>query len=155
MRIQTWHEKRLKESAEYARAHEEISLAQWIADFVVDERVARGWTQAQLAEVAGTTQATVSLVENGDANPRLDTLARLIAAFESPAEAFGEALAAAAVGGEVLTADVFAMLGEATPTMTDVAATEVTASPTDEAEPVDDAAGWHKNVFSGIELAAA
>ena len=96
MRIQTWHEKRLKERHEYARAHEEISLAQRVADFVVDRRVARRMTQSELAELAGTTQATISLIENGEGNPRLDTLARLLAVLKSPPKEFGRVLAAAA-----------------------------------------------------------
>lgn len=154
MRIQAWHQKRLKESPEYARAYEEISLAQWVADFVADERVARGLTQAQLAELAGTTQATVSQIENGEGNPRLDTLARLMAAFESPPGTFGRALAAAAIGGVVKTSDVVTMLGESDLAVKDIAATELTASPTDKTEPVSGGA-WHDTDYSRIELAAA
>lgn len=96
MRIQTWHEKRLKERHEYARAHEEISLAQRVADFVVDRRVARRMTQSELAELAGTTQATISLIENGEGNPRLDTLARILTVLKSPPKEFGRVLATAA-----------------------------------------------------------
>lgn len=82
MRIQTWHDRKLRENADYATAHADIGLSEWLADLIVDRRVARGLTQVQLAELAGTTQATVSQLENGLGNPRLDTLARLLTALE-------------------------------------------------------------------------
>ncbi len=149
MKIRAWHEKRLNERPEYARAHEDISLAQWVADYVVDQRVAAGLTQAQLAELAGTTQATVSLIENGDGNPRLDTLAKLMSVLEAPTEAFGEALARAAIAGTVRSTDLFDMLEE-----TEVIITEMTASPTYDAEPVSGAA-WQDSGHAEVALAAA
>ena len=79
MRIRDWHEKRLKENADYAAAHAEIAFAQSLADLLVGRRVALGLSQMELADRAGTTQATISHIENGEGNPRLDTLARILA----------------------------------------------------------------------------
>lgn len=149
MKIRAWHEKRLKERPEYTRAHEDISLAQWVADYMVDQRVAAGLTQAQLAELAGTTQATVSLIENGEGNPRLDTLAKLMIVLEAPPEAFGDTLARAALGGTVRTTDVFDLLKE-----TQVIITEMTASPTYDAEPVSGGA-WQDSGYAEVPLVAA
>jgi DNA-binding XRE family transcriptional regulator len=36
-------------------------------------RIAEGWTQEQLAELAGVTARTVGALEAGDASPRLRT----------------------------------------------------------------------------------
>ncbi|MGW2080595.1 helix-turn-helix domain-containing protein [Streptomyces sp. NPDC001939] len=44
-------------------------------------RAARGWTQAQLAEAARTTQAQVSRIEQGTVTPTLPVLGRLAAAL--------------------------------------------------------------------------
>lgn len=41
-----------------------------------------GLTQRELAQKAGTTQAHIARIEQGDANPTLKTLVRLAAAFQ-------------------------------------------------------------------------
>lgn len=46
---------------------------------IVEGREARDLTQKQLAEVTGITQADISRLENGTANPSLRTLKRLAA----------------------------------------------------------------------------
>jgi transcriptional regulator with XRE-family HTH domain len=52
-----------------------------VARLVISERVRRGWTQTALAHRAGTTQARVSAIENGQGNLRLDTLQRVAASL--------------------------------------------------------------------------
>ncbi len=47
----------------------------------------RGLTQAQLAEAAGVRQPRIAEIERGDANPRLDTLAKLARALGVPVAA--------------------------------------------------------------------
>jgi transcriptional regulator with XRE-family HTH domain len=42
-------------------------------------RLERGWSQDDLAAEAGTRQAFVSAIENGEANPTLDSLEKLAA----------------------------------------------------------------------------
>lgn len=46
---------------------------------ILEGREARALTQKQLAEVTGITQADISRLENGTANPSLRTLKRLAA----------------------------------------------------------------------------
>ncbi len=60
-----------------------------IADFtwveigrrIRDWRLARGWSQQQLAEAAGISQSGVVHLEKGDTNPQLGTLREVSAAF--------------------------------------------------------------------------
>lgn len=81
MRIDTWHNARMRANAEYAHAAELIDLEQKIADTIVQLRVSLGLSQAELAARAGTTQATISHLENGDANPRLGTVSKVLVAI--------------------------------------------------------------------------
>jgi transcriptional regulator with XRE-family HTH domain len=53
---------------------------------ILDLRLARGWTQKDLAQKAGTKQANISRLENGLLNPSLDMLQKV-------AEALGAELA--------------------------------------------------------------
>jgi transcriptional regulator with XRE-family HTH domain len=45
-----------------------------------DSRIAAGLTQQQLAERLGTSQSQIARLERSDANPRIETLERAIAA---------------------------------------------------------------------------
>ncbi len=58
-----------------------LALRHSVARLVISERVTRGWTQTALAHRAGTTQARVSAIENGQGNLRLDTLQRVAEAL--------------------------------------------------------------------------
>jgi putative transcriptional regulator len=51
------------------------------------KRKAKGWTQAQLAEALGTTQAVVSRWESGDAKPNPESLEKLRKVLDGPGEA--------------------------------------------------------------------
>ena len=48
-----------------------------IIQAIIDARKTTGMTQKQLAEKTGITQADISRLENGSANPSLKTLQRL------------------------------------------------------------------------------
>lgn len=50
----------------------------WLADFIFAARMRRQLGQADLAKASKTTQATISALENGDANPTWDTLANIL-----------------------------------------------------------------------------
>jgi transcriptional regulator with XRE-family HTH domain len=58
-------------------------------------RGASGLTQQQLAERAGTTQSTIARLERADADPRLSTLTRILAASGHQLELSTSALPAA------------------------------------------------------------
>src|SRR5881409_2015473 len=66
---------------EVEAAETEIALSEAIADLIVDARVRAGLTQTELARRAGTSQARISELERGEANPTVDTLARIAAAL--------------------------------------------------------------------------
>jgi transcriptional regulator with XRE-family HTH domain len=52
-------------------------LGAWL---IREARLRAGWTQAQLAERAGTTQSAVARWESGRVRPSIETLARLVRA---------------------------------------------------------------------------
>lgn len=56
-------------------------------------RLAKGWTQCQLADAARIPQTRISRLERRTRNPKLDTVRRLEAALSLPAGSlvFGEA----------------------------------------------------------------
>ena len=53
-----------------------------IADQVADRRRALGLSQADLAELCGTTQSAIARLEAGDRPPRIDTLLRIANALD-------------------------------------------------------------------------
>jgi len=73
--------------------HEQARRAFELGQQVRALRIARGLTQAQLARMAGTSQAAIARLEAGGVDPRLQTLARLgealgaelIVRFQTPA----------------------------------------------------------------------
>ena len=69
-------EERLKDpnfKKEYDALEPEFSIIQ----AMIDARSKTGMTQKELAEKTGITQADISRLENGNANPSLKTLQRL------------------------------------------------------------------------------
>ena len=53
-----------------------------IADQVVQQRLARGLSQAGLAALVGTTQSAIARLEAGGRPPRIDTLLRIATALD-------------------------------------------------------------------------
>lgn len=62
----------------------EVDPPHVLASNVYRLRKDRGLTQEQLAEAVGVRQPRIAEVERGDANPRLDTLAKLAYALGVP-----------------------------------------------------------------------
>jgi transcriptional regulator with XRE-family HTH domain len=58
------------------------ALTRALAVQVEAERSRRGLTQAELAELCGTTQSAVARLERGTRPPRLDTLLRIANALD-------------------------------------------------------------------------
>ncbi|WP_372407278.1 helix-turn-helix domain-containing protein [Streptomyces luteireticuli] len=71
------------EPAEVAEARYEIGLSMALAKAVHDRRTALGLTQAELAELAGLTQAKISRIEGSDTVPTLPLLAKLARALDA------------------------------------------------------------------------
>ncbi|MHB1096234.1 MAG: DUF6364 family protein [Gemmatimonadaceae bacterium] len=78
MKIASHRRRRLERDPEYALAMAAVNFEESLADLVVARRVAAGLSQAELARLARTTQATVSQIENGIANPRASTVEKLL-----------------------------------------------------------------------------
>ena len=53
-----------------------------IGNLIRRARKKRGWSQQRLGEVAALRQETISLVENGHAATRIDTMLALLAALD-------------------------------------------------------------------------
>ncbi|MGZ4359588.1 MAG: helix-turn-helix domain-containing protein [Gaiellaceae bacterium] len=53
-----------------------------IADQVAEQRLARGLSQRQLAELTATTQSAIARLERGGRPPRIDTLLRIAEALD-------------------------------------------------------------------------
>ena len=53
-----------------------------IADRVAGQRVAKGLSQRELAELVGTTQSAIARLERGGRPPRIDTLLRIADALD-------------------------------------------------------------------------
>ncbi|TWD83002.1 UDP-N-acetylglucosamine 1-carboxyvinyltransferase [Kribbella amoyensis] len=60
-----------------------------IGNLIRDARKHRGWTQAQLAEVLGTSQSAVNRIEKGHQNLTLEMLARIGEALDSEIVSLG------------------------------------------------------------------
>ena len=53
-----------------------------VAEHVAGQRKARGLSQAELAELTGTTQSAIARLEGGGRPPRIDTLLRIAEALD-------------------------------------------------------------------------
>lgn len=75
--------KELRQDPEYVAAAEELKPIFDIADEVLRLRLAKGWSQSELARRAGTKQANISKLENGLGNPTLGFLRRVAKALDT------------------------------------------------------------------------
>lgn len=60
---------------------QEIDERHFISEQVFHRREEKGWSQEQLANVSGMTQAQIANIEAGQANPTLRTLVKIAHAF--------------------------------------------------------------------------
>lgn len=64
-------------------AFTEMTLKLWLPSQIRDLRIARGWTQQELAERAGLTQVTISKLETSTQGyPTMQTLKRIASALD-------------------------------------------------------------------------
>ncbi|WP_379142503.1 helix-turn-helix domain-containing protein [Paenibacillus sp. sgz500992] len=62
-----------------------MNLPENVGNRIRELRKAKGWTQEQLAEAASLHYSYIGGVERGDRNISLETLEKIIAAFQVPA----------------------------------------------------------------------
>lgn len=77
MRTLKEHIKEQKKNPEFLREYEALDAEYDFARQVIRARISAGLTQKELAERIGTQQSNVSRIENGNANPSIDTLKRI------------------------------------------------------------------------------
>jgi UDP-N-acetylglucosamine 1-carboxyvinyltransferase len=79
-----------------------------IGTLIRDSRQHRGWTQARLADVLGTSQSAINRIERGHQNLSLDMLARISAALDSEIVSLGTAgpMHLRVVGGRPLSGSI-------------------------------------------------
>ena len=99
MRIDAWHEELLRTDPAYAAAVAEVEAdpRERYADQILALRIQAGLTQADLAKLAGTTQAVVSRLEAAEGNPKLGTIRKVLGALQERIAALEAAAAPAAV----------------------------------------------------------
>jgi transcriptional regulator with XRE-family HTH domain len=71
----------LMKDSEVAAAQRQLQPKLDLGRQILDLRLARGWTQKELAARAGTKQANISRLENGLLNPSVDMLQRVAEAL--------------------------------------------------------------------------
>lgn len=71
------------QTEEYQQVYQEARVESALADCIYNARTARGWSQAELARRAGTTQSGIARFENPDyTGIKLNTLMRLLTALD-------------------------------------------------------------------------
>jgi len=70
----------LRQDPAYVEAEENLRFTLDIANSILSARLAKGWSQRELAERVGTRQANISRIECGVANPTLDLISRILRA---------------------------------------------------------------------------
>ena len=82
MRVDDFFQDVEAELSEVADAAVEVDAPFFLARNVYRLRIQHGLTQEDLAHRVGTKQPRIAEIERGDANPRLETLAKLARALE-------------------------------------------------------------------------
>jgi transcriptional regulator with XRE-family HTH domain len=75
--------KKLEEDPAYQDAESELKIILDLADDILRLRMEKGWSQAELAERAGTKQANISRLESGLSNPSVNFLQKVAKALDT------------------------------------------------------------------------
>ncbi len=68
----------LEKDSEYIAAEKKLRMKVDIANSILEARLKRNLSQADLAEKVGTKQANISRIEAGIANPTIDLVGRIM-----------------------------------------------------------------------------
>ena len=77
------YRKQLARDPDYLAAQEELRPLLDLADRVLAQRLARNWSQSDLAERVGTKQANISRLESGLSNPSIKFLQKVAEALDA------------------------------------------------------------------------
>ncbi len=80
MKIRKYIEEKAKKDPEFKQLYSEYDLRFEVAELITEARIYKNLTQAQLAELVGTKQSSISRVENGSVLPNLSFLERIASA---------------------------------------------------------------------------
>lgn len=80
------HKKRLMEDPEFRQEYEALEPEYRLAATLIQLRLAKGLTQAQLAELLNTKQESIARLESGSSLPSLSTVKRLADALDAELE---------------------------------------------------------------------
>ncbi|MDB5178965.1 MAG: putative transcriptional regulator [Patescibacteria group bacterium] len=71
----------LNKNAEFKQAYSKLDLSYEIGKMIIDARIARGLTQADLAQLIGTKQPSIARIESGNSLPSITFLAKVAEAL--------------------------------------------------------------------------
>lgn len=60
-------------------------LRENLGTFILQERIKRGWSRAQLGQLSGTSRGTILNIENGKHNLQFDSLLKILGALDRSA----------------------------------------------------------------------
>ncbi len=75
--------KELLKDKEVKKEYEELRDDYKLIEFIIEKRLERGFTQAELAKKIGTKQSAISRLEGGSYNPSLDFLHKVASALNT------------------------------------------------------------------------
>lgn len=78
--FQEYKKKALKDP-ELKAAYDALEPEYKIAESLIKARIAKKWTQEELAAHAGVTQNTITRLESGTTNPTVETISRVASAL--------------------------------------------------------------------------
>lgn len=76
------YKKQLNSDPDYIAAKKELKPLINLANNILRLRLARGWSQAELAQRVGTKQSNISKIESGFGNPTYKFLCKIAEAFD-------------------------------------------------------------------------
>ncbi len=76
------YEEKTKDNREYQEALKALEYQFLFGNAILRARLARGWTQKELAKRVGTKQANISRIESGSGNPTLELIQKICKALE-------------------------------------------------------------------------